>query len=371
MKTKYLLIDDEPSAESYGVTLERADRFLKVDLVEEREPRAIERLIRKTKPNGLLLDLQLTKSRGKSEKFFQLDGPGLAQEFRTRSNAERSLKIPIVSLSFDERRDALIGEDSTSKDLFDDDISKKEVSENAKLFAKRLIDLSNGYEELRKSWRYAPSGNTLAKILGINEQDLERVDGRLLRDLEALARRPIHNVAGFFLHGFLQFSGPLISEQTLAVRLGVDPAKRGKAWETLKAKLPKKTRYAGIFSTTHERWWMWQIMDWWQALDGAPGSLSMITAGDRVSYLKRKFKIDRLPTIEETTQSPGSRFWHVCVKSGLPVDPPEGYIIADHERMQPWHDKRYLCRNAALRSVRDFVFEPGEKERLKIFGKRR
>ena len=111
-------------------------------------------------------------------------------------------------------------------------------------------------------------------------------------------------------------------------------------------------------------------MDWWQAFD-APGSLSMITAKDRVSYLKSRLKIDRLSVIEETTQSPGSRYWHVCVKSGLPVDPSEGYIIADHEQMRPWHDKRYLCRNAALRSVLDFVFEPGEKERLKAFGKRR
>lgn len=371
MTTKYLLIDDQPSAEAYGVTLERAARGLKVDVIEEREPRAIVNLIGKTQPNGLLLDLELTKYKGKSEQFFPLDGPGLAQEFRTKSNAESSLLIPIVSLSFDQRRDALIGDDSTPNDLFDDNISKGDVSEGAKQFADRLIDLSAGYQELRKSWRYAPSGNTLAKFLGIAAQDLERIDGRLRRDLETLARRPIHNVAGFFLRQLLQFSGPLIDEPTLAVRLGVDRAKSKKAWEDLRAKFPKGTRYEGIFSSTHERWWMWQIIDWWQSLDGTPGALTMINAGDRVSYLKKRFKIDGLPSIAGTTQSPGSRFWHVCVKSGLPVDPPEGYIISDHERMRPWHDKRFLCRNAALRSVQDFVFEPGEKERLKAFGRRR
>ncbi len=370
MPTKYLLIDDEPAAESFAAKLEGAAPGLKVVLVDERQPSEIQQWIRKNKPNGLLLDLQLTKSKGSTGDFFPTDGPGLAQQFRSKSNVESSLRIPIVSLSFGKRRAVLIGDDSTSSDLFDDEILKSDIYEHAEYFARRLINLSDGYQELRKSWRYAPSGKTLAKVLGIGAKDLERIDGRLLRYLEALAPRPIHNVAGFFLRRLLRFSGPLIDESTLATRLGVDRSKTLKPWDTLKARLPKKTRYAGIFSNTHERWWMWQIMDWWQALDGTPGPLSMITAGDRVSYLKTKLKINRLPAIKGTTQSPGSRFWHVCVKTSLPVDPPEGYIITDDERMRTWHDKRYLCRNAALRYVQDFAFEPGEKERLKAFEKR-
>ncbi len=38
MTTKYLLIDDQPSGESYAAKLERATHGLKVDMVEEREP---------------------------------------------------------------------------------------------------------------------------------------------------------------------------------------------------------------------------------------------------------------------------------------------------------------------------------------------
>lgn len=371
MPTKYLLIDDEPAAESFAAKLEGAAPGLKVILVDERQPGAIEQWIRKNKPNGLLLDLQLTKSKGRSDQFFPTDGPSLAQQFRTKSNVESSLRIPIVSLSFGKRRAKLIGGDTTSSDLFDNEILKGDINKYAKDFSRRLIDLSDGYQELRKSWRYAPSRKTLAKLLGVDVPDLERLDGRLLGDLEALSKRPIHNIAGFFLLRLLEFSGPLINEKTLAVRLGIDYRKSKKIWKTIKTKLPKKSRYSGIFSDTYERWWMWQIMNWWQALDDAPGSLVMISAAERVSYLKSKFKVSRLSEIVRSTESPGFRFWHVCVKSGLPVDPAEGYIIADDGRMRPWHDKRYLCRNAALRSAQDFVFEPGEKERLKDFGKRR
>lgn len=371
MTTKYLLIDDELSAESYGATLERAGRGLQVKLIKERQPQEIAKLIRRSKPDGLLLDLQLTRYKGESNQFFPMEGPGLAQEFRTKSNSESSLRIPIVSLSWDQRRYELIGKDLTPDDLFDGNISKKRVNEDAVFLANRLIDLAAGYRELRQSWRPGASSGTFAKLLGIGAQDIERLDGRLVRDLELVARRPIHNVAGFFLHSLLRFAGPLIDEATLAVHLGVDPARRGKPWDAVKAKLPKKSRYGGVFSNTHERWWTRQIIQWWQELDGVPGSLSMLPAKERVSFLKEKFKINRIPEIKGTTQSPGTRFWHVCVESNLPVDPPEGYVVADSDWMRPWHDKRYLCRNAALRYAQAYVFEPGEKERLKKFGKRR
>ena len=95
----------------------------------------------------------------------------------------------------------------------------------------------------------------------------------------------------------------------------------------------------------------------------------MLSAEGRVEFLKKHFDLRRLKAIQSSTKSPGKRFWTVCERTGVPVDPPEGYAIVDDGKMRSWHDNRYVSRNAALRYVGDTNFEPGETDRLKKFGK--
>ena len=371
MTIRYLLIDDEPSAEAYGVALQKSVPGLEIDVVGERKPHDIEKRILESKADGLLLDLQLTRYKGDADEWFLIEGPGLAQEIRTKSHSEPKLSIPIVGFSFDQRRETLIGNDSTPLDLFDDFISKGAVQANAALFAQRLRSLALGYENLRKVWKGKISKKTVADILGITMLGLELHSSGFHQDFMRFEKRPIHNVAALILHNLIPFVGSLIDEATLAVRLGIDREKSGKDWTALIAKLPKELKYEGIFSDIHKRWWMWQVIEWWRSLCESYGSPAMISSEERTEILKEALKLKNLTAIQSTTKSPGSRFWHVCVKTGVPVDPAEGYALADQESMRPWHDKRYLSRNAALRYASQFQFEPGEIERLKIFGKTR
>lgn len=367
MTTKFLLIDDEPSAESYTARLADAHDDLVINPVEERDPRDIESLVEKEKADGLLIDLQLTRSMGKAKERFKVEGTSLAQEFRTKSNSVSALSIPMVSLSQAGRREALVGKDTTASDLFDAELSKSDISGHASEIAKLLIDLAKGY---RKLGGLIPFGSgPWAKALTLSNADYEGIDARVQRDLEAISERPIHNIAGFFLHVLLPFSGPLIDEAMLAVRIGVDPEKSGRDWQALLSEIPAKARYKGVFSDVHSLWWMTFVNKWWLSKKDVPGPLAMLPAKERVEFLKKRFELRNLTAVEAPTGSPGARFWTVCVRTGLPVDPPEGYAIADDEQMRSWHDKRYLCRKAALRYIQDYVFEPGEKERLAKFGR--
>ena len=362
MKTKFLLIDDEPGAESYTAALAAAHNDLAIASVDARDPRQIEEFVVKTKPDGLLIDLQLTKSKGKAAEHFKIEGTALAQEFRTRSNNLSSLSIPMVSLSYSSRRETLVGRDTTASDLFDANLSKKDVRDHAREFAKQLVDLANGYRIIGKKTTFSPQ--RWAKILGLSAADYKSVDARIHRDLAAISGRPLHNIAGFFLHVLLPFSGPLIDEATLAIRLGVDRQKSGRGWGTLLSKLPSEARYRGVFSDSFSRWWMSPVDRWWQSARGAPALLAMLPAIERVEFLKKRFKQLNLTAVEQSVQSPDARFWVICERTGIPVDPPDGYAIADDEQMRTWHDKRYLSRKAALRYIQSYVFEPGEKGRL-------
>lgn len=369
MTTKFLLIDDEPSAESYAAAIAAGHPSLSIEPIEVRDPKEIVSHIEHVGPDGLLIDLELTRSRGRAREHFKIQGTALTQEFRTRSNRLSALVIPMVSLSYTSRRAVIVGQDTTASDLFDAELSKSDVSGHAIEIAERLVDLAKGYRTL-KGLRPQDSDG-YASALGLAADDYDRIDARVNRDLSTLSNRPLHNFSRFLLQTLLPFSGPLINTEMLAIRLGVDAQKSGDAWSVLLSKLPKKVQYKGVFSKSQPLWWITLIDNWWHSSKDTPGSLPMLSTHERVEFLKKRFALQGLKAIESSTKSPGTRFWTVCERTGLPVDPPEGYAIVDDDRMRSWHDKRYLCRNAALRYVQESNFEPGEKDRLKKFGKAR
>ena len=363
------MIDDEPSAESYAAALAAAHPRLEIEPLQLRDPNEIVSYIERVRPDGLLIDLVLSRSKGKAEEHFKIEGTAITQEFRTRSNKLLALTIPMASLSYKSRRETIVGQDKTSSDLFDVELSKSDISNYAKEIAVGLVDLASGYKML--SGLRTLNSDKFAIALGLVVSDYDLLDFRVDRDLRALSERPVHNIAHFILHSLLPFSGPLIDTEVLAIRLGVDTSGSGKNWDVLQKKFPKKARYSGVFAKSHDRWWMTFIGDWWSSLKDAPGSLPILTAQERVDFLKFHFKLRGLKAIENSTKSPGYRFWTVCERTGLPVDPQEGYAIIDDDQMRSWHDKRFLSRSAALRYVQDTIFESGEVERLEKFGRKR
>ena len=66
--------------------------------------------------------------------------------------------------------------------------------------------------------------------------------------------------------------------------------------------------------------------DWWQREIDQERPAGRLSATERVALLRKKTELKGLAAITPTDDNPGSRFWHRCVRSGLPVDPAESFL---------------------------------------------
>jgi hypothetical protein len=141
--------------------------------------------------------------------------------------------------------------DSTSDDCFDERVSKESVADHAAKIGEKLISLAEGYPRLREF--SADSGNqkSPAAVLGVQSSFLERLDSRILADIQQIESAPAHVLAGFFLNMLLDRPGPLIAEDLLAARLGVDRQRSAAGWPRV-LKHFEGARYVGAF---HGGYW--------------------------------------------------------------------------------------------------------------------
>ena len=100
-------------------------------------------------------------------------------------------------------------------------------------------------------------------------------------------------------------------------------------------------------------------------------TLARIGAAERVTLLIARTGLTRLRAIASNTDSPGSRYWHRCAKSGLPVDPVEGFPLMPVYGTETWHDTEYLCLEEALRDARNARLGPSERARVNAILRRR
>ena len=363
MPINYILIDDETSARSFVAPINASTDELDIQQLHLREADEIIDAISTRKPDGLLIDLELTRSIGKAASLFKFEGTTLAQELRTKSNINPALSIPMVSFSYKTRRNLLIGPDTTAVDLFDWQLAKTEASKQASRTAIVLVDLSLGYKTIYPLVDLAVQHRQ--NLLGLSRENHEHLDPRIDAEIAALVGRSVHDIARFFLHTLLPFSGPLISEELLATRLGIDREASGAAWRRLLQVLPREVQYHGVFSNVYARWWMFLLEEWWNSSMNMGVSMKMLDATERVEILRRRLQLDALCSIVKPRHGRPSRYWAVCARSGAPVDPSGGYAILDHQRMKAWHDQRYVSRSAALRNIHKLHFLPGEKDRLR------
>lgn len=278
--------------------------------------------------DAYIFDYRLTSNKGR------LDAPAYAQSMR--SNKKRDC-APIFLISNEDNLKEF-DKDLTSQDLFDFAVSKEEFRKNLDKYALRI-------ESFIKAYRCIIHSNfQLDKILAKTIEEIRTlIDYRLV---DKLYSEKIGNDVYSFCHcintSLIRCIGPLVGEDILSARLGVD--KNSNDWQQLVALL-EKFKYHGILANVYPRWWMEEILIWWSNLaESQP--LRRLSSKERVEILSKKLNLDLLP-ITPVKHSRSTCFWTICSETKNALDPSEGYIINKKE-LAPWQEMEYLSLNAAL-----------------------
>ena len=379
----FLMLDDdagsEAPAEPYAEALvDSSSNGLSITVRRPGRMAETIALITETAPDGLLLDVALTNALDPEGQPVGFDGISLAQQVRTLQTRARSAagsaglpEFPIIRLS---KRDVVgeyVNADSTSDDLFDAFIYKDTLVDDAALAASAasiVVALATDYPAIMAFADHEPDDKALAGLLGCDPTFLLRLDPRTLLGLRRPGA-PAHVLSRFIVVKLLGRAGPMVDEALLAVRFGVDVEKSPDWLALLEALTP--ARYAGVFTSGYPRWWMIAARDWWEQTVDQDKTPARLGAAERVSLLKEKTGLQQLNAIEAVADSPGSRYWHRCAKSGLPVDPAEGFPLLPVYGTETWHDTEYLCLEEALRDPRNVRLAPSERARIEAILRRK
>jgi hypothetical protein len=326
-------------------------------------------------PGGLLLDVALTNAQDQEGQPVGFDGIALAQQVRTLQTRARTAvgagglpEFPVIRLS---KRDVIreyVNQDSTSDDLFDEFVEKEALIDEAEISTSIILSLAADYPAVSAFADHEATDDALSKLLGCEVDLLARLDPRTLLGLRRPGA-PAHVLSRFIIVKLLSRAGPLIDEALLAVRLGVDP-EQSEDWPELLKKLATSS-YSGAYASGYPRWWMIAVRDWWEREIDQERTPARLGASDRVSLLVEKTGFAKLHPIKPNADSPGSRYWHRCFKSGLPVDPTEGFPMMPVYGTETWHDTEYLCLEEALRDARNPRLGPSERGRIDAIIRRR
>lgn len=341
MSVKFLYIDDDKvqDAEDKVQGFEQEGR-LKIDPKQHRgtwESQLKFIKERETAMDGLILDLRLDDLPNENGERADFRGTSLAQEIRTRQKEKEFKSFPIVLFSANDKLKKSL--ENSGKDLFDICIDKSKVNADSfDIYTPRLISLAEGY-------KYLSENKDVAKILNI---DTNIIDDRFVSELLQLLNNPIHIISQFIIYELIEKQGLLINEQVLAARLGID-IENSQDWEKVKESLTI-TKYTGVFGEGWQRWWMPLIEKWWNDIVQAQIFLRSTHATDRVEAIKNALKLEKLQSAQKIDKADSEEFWTVCKGYNRPLDPVDGLIIEDQEKLYPWQEPEYVSVDAALKS---------------------
>ncbi|TAG41494.1 MAG: hypothetical protein EAZ31_07530 [Cytophagia bacterium] len=331
MAINYWYIDDSPRRDGIAKNLFTKDKLE----IEPRKPETWHEITLKAKEtdfDGLLLDWQLEEE---VERGDYSSAP-LAQQLRVLATEHKIKAFPIILCSAHKNFNKNFIPDLTTHDLFDMVYSKNDLKKDST--QNEFIALANGYIKLNETSKKSYT------ILHISESDYFKLDIRFQAELDSLMQSPSHEIARFLLRELIEHQGILIDEDVLAARLGIN--KSSDDWEKLKEKL-SSLKYKGVFGEAWERWWWFEIENWWRS-NFTGISLRSSTADVRVENIKQKINLQNLVPCIKTAKSKGSSFWTVCWFSKSPLDTIDGFTLLKDETIKAWQEKRYISLDYAL-----------------------
>lgn len=348
MATRYLYIDDDAldTLESFASRVKGTQDDFDIGVMRPSDfGHDVTRLFQiLSEYDGIILDWRLDMIPDESGKYFSLRAGSLAQEIRTRQT-EGVKEIPIVLWSTDPKLTRSYYGDTTSQDLFDRRHDKQEVIDNSQRVREELISLSEGYRKISAS--IDPDQGLLKTVFNLTDENLEAIPTSLDAHLFSNCRQAAHVYARLILERLISVPGPLISEELLAARLGIDK-ERSSAWTNLLELLSGETKYTGPFSDGWPRWWAFLVeRKWWRSRSPKLPRLNTLAASDRVSKLREITGLENLIAAQPIKDFYSDRYRTICEFYRRPLDPIDGVIIDEKEPM-PWQERRYLSIDAAL-----------------------
>lgn len=356
--SKWVFVDDQPApSAAFADGLSDTDSRFEVTVLGPGEARKV-LLAAETTADGVLVDVDLSDIPGEHGS-----GPGLAQDIRVNQENGRIASFPLVRFSSRAKVLENIGGDSSSDDLFDLKIYKELAARNIPHVRSKLVGCSEVYREVSETSSLAPE--QLAGFLDLSVETLESWTHPefIARANSARSDRP-HVAAGLIMR-FLTQPGPLINEDLLAVRLGVNRASEG--WVALRDGLDS-VKYSGKGRDYFDLWWARGLEDWWLDCEGAETPLSSMTIEQRTQELAVKH-----PGLVPLTMPPeswGTRPWRLCTlsleeedPSIVPVDPAFGVRMASRGNLPPWVDPSYAALGIALQHRDDTRLNRADFER--------
>lgn len=347
MKYKFLYVDDEKEERlrHFILPFDKTNIAITIQSPDDFEEQLKKMLTKEY--DGFILDWRLDQECGEDGKPKQYTAAGLAQEIRTKTTEKLKFEKPIILWSTLDRLRTSYGRDDTSHDLFDMTYDKDDIPSIYKQISKELEALVEGYQEIIK--KRTKSKGKMSYLLGLNKENAYILDSRLEDMFNVEETRPAHEFAQFILRELVLTPGPLIDEQYLAARLGID-IKKSDDWDKLREKYFNDFKYTGPFNKAWERWWSIQLENWWDSLEAGIVPLQLIDATERVDILKQKTKIKKLSPAKviKGTKGYSNKFWTVCIIRKEPVDLSDCFMIDSKRNYYPWQERRYISKISAI-----------------------
>lgn len=356
--SRWAFVDDQPDpAATVADELSDSGSNFEVFVVAPGDARQL-LLDADARVDGVLIDVDLSDVPGEHGS-----GPGIAQDIRINQENGTLSAYPLVRFSSRAKVLANIGGDASSDDLFDLKIDKEVAVRDIAGFRCRLIGCSEIYRHVGSSPSFGI--DQLAEFLGLSVEALENwTHPEFITRAESARSDKPHIAAGLIMRVLTQ-PGPLIPEEILTVRLGVDRSSAG--WPALRDALAP-ARYIGKACEYFDLWWARGLEDWWLDSEGADTPLSSMTIEQRIGQLAGNHS--GLHRLEMPPESLGTRPWRLCalsleeeVPSVIPLDPTFGVRLANRGNVAPWVDPSYAALGIALQRRDDPRLNKADLER--------
>lgn len=284
---------------------------------------------------AFLMDYRLTSKSG------HRDAPELVGRLRTQAkDGEKSIEAPIILIS-EESQLRILRMPLEIQDQYDEVMSKKDFLENAPHSAELIRSFIEAYGIIRGN------RDNLATVLGIDEKDKNLlIDYRLEADYEKL-KEDVFASSQLLYNFFVRSTGSLIDDRVLAARLGIDMDKSGYSWDALKELLTKDgCHYEGVMHTAYSKWWMEKVRMWWEKTIPEKKSFRYEDAETRVELLNSKVGL-KLVVADPIEKDMSHEFWNVCMATGKPLDPSDGYVC-NRRFKREWEEDDFISLKGAL-----------------------
>ncbi|MEP1152663.1 MAG: hypothetical protein ABJH08_13125 [Balneola sp.] len=337
MSCKYIYIDDEDKdlVQPYIDSVQKAENLVIERLELDEFSKLISKII-KADSDGILIDWKLDE---KAIEGWQFKAAPVAQELRIKSSENINLAKPIILISTNEKLRETYSIEKSSHDLFDYLYLKSDVIERGEEIGQELIAFADSYKRLRD---LTSTKTSFEKILGLKNE--EQIDTRILASFSnGEDQLPVHEYAQFIIYDLLKVPGPLVKEETLASRLGVE---MNDNWDDFKTKQFDFCKYTGPFESIFNRWWFKDVERWWEEKVESKKPLQLLKADERVSRINEKIGAD-LKAVNPISKGYSGQYWTVCQDLNLPLDPIDGFMIAARKSF-PWQEERYISKKSAV-----------------------